>query len=329
MLPREIVLANIEHGQPERIGLNFTGGRRNDLVERGLGPSATFQERRWVEGNVEYYDDEWGNIWHRLRGGRSGAEVFQPAIRDWAQLETLRTPDYDNPARYIKARDAFAAEPDKFKVGHLPGWVFATSRYLRKMEIYFADLIEYRDEIERLHALVTDQFVKVIRRYAEVGAQAVFYCEDLGTQDRVLVGPRMWREIFRKHYLRLTSTAHELGLKVIMHSCGYNWALLDDLAEAGIDCFQFDQPAVYDLPGLAAKLKHHKVGLLSTLDIQRVLPTGDRTLIEAHAQTMVDTFRGFVIMRNYPSIKDIGVEPEWDEWGYQAVLRAAGVQPFA
>jgi uroporphyrinogen decarboxylase len=279
MLPRDVVIANLEHAQPPRIGLNFSRGRINDLTECGLGPSATHAPKHWARGNVEYYDDEWGNVWHRLREGRSGAEIYEPAIRDWAQLATLRLPDYANRARYEKARQAFAEEPDKYHVGGMPGWVFATSRYLRKMEIYFADLIEYRDEIERLHALVTDQLEQVIRLFAAVGADAVFYCEDLGTQDRVLIGPAMWREVFGPPYRRLTSTAHELGLKVIMHSCGYNWALLDDLAEAGVDCFQFDQPAVYDLPALADKLRRKRVGLLAPLDIQRVLPTGDRALI--------------------------------------------------
>ena len=326
MLPRDIIIANLEHAQPERIGLNFSHGRINDLAECGLGPSATFHPRRWVEGNVEYYDDEWGNVWHRLRDGHSGAEVFQPALRDWAQLATLRPPDFANPARYEKARAAFADAPDKFHVGHMPGWVFATSRYLRKMEIYLSDLIEYRDEIERLHALVTEQLEQVIRLYASVGADAIFYCEDLGTQDRVLIGPRMWREVFGPHYRRLTSAAHELGLKVIMHSCGYNWALLDDLAEAGVDCFQFDQPAVYDLPALADKLRAHRMGLLAPIDIQRVLPTGDRALIEAEAQRMVDTFRGFLIMRDYPSLPAIGVDEEWDQWGYLAILKAAGIE---
>jgi hypothetical protein len=321
-----VVRANLEHAEPARIGLNFSRGRLNDLAECGLGPSATFSQRRWTEGPVEYYDDEWGNIWHRMRDGRSGAEVFQPAIRDWGQLAAMRMPDFANPARYDKARAVFADAPDKYHVGFMPGWVFATSRYLRKMEIYFADLIEYRDEIERLHELVTTQLEQIIRLYATAGADAVFYCEDLGTQDRVLIGPRMWREIYGPHYRRLTATAHELGLKVIMHSCGYNWALLDDLAAAGVDCFQFDQPAVYDFPALAHKLRTHRMGLLGVIDIQRVLPTGDRALIEAEAQRMVDTFRGFLIMRDYPNFSAIGVDEEWDQWAYLAVLKAAGIE---
>jgi len=34
-------------------------------------------------------------------------------------------------------------------------------------------------------------------------------------------------------------------MKVIQHSCGYNWELIDDLCEVGIDCLQFDQPAEF------------------------------------------------------------------------------------
>lgn len=328
MTSREIILANLEHADPERIGLNFTGeGRINDMVSSGLGPSRTYQERRWVDGPMEYYDDPWGNIWRRMVDGSRGGEVHEAAIREWSQLDTLELPDFDDPARYEKAARIYAQHPDKYHVGFVPGWVFATSRYLRKMEIYFADLIAYPKEIDRLHTLVTDLFVRVIRLYAEAGADAVFYCEDLGTQQRALIGPKMWRQVFRPHYERLTSTAHELGLKVLMHSCGYNWQLIDDLIAAGIDCFQFDQPEVYDLPALAGKLEQHQVALWSPVDIQQIMPKGDKELIEAEVAKMVELFGGFLILKNYGDIAGIGIEQEWDRWAYEAALRAAGIEP--
>ena len=124
---------------------------------------------------------------------------------------------------------------------------------------------------------------------------------------------------------QLTGAAHECGMKVFMHSCGYNWELLDDLIDAGIDCFQFDQPAVYDMPALAEKLRERKVALWSPVDIQKILPTGDRDFIEAEAEKMVRLFDGFLILKNYGDLHGIGVEPEWDMWAYDALLRAAGV----
>ncbi len=251
MLAREIIFANLDHRDPERPGLTFSNGRVNDMLGSGLDKSETHRPKRWTEGNREYYDDEWGNVWYRMIDGSLGGEVYEPAIADWRHLDTLKLPDFDNPKRYQRMRKTFSKPTDKFKLAGMPGWVFATSRYLRKMEVYFGDLIAYREEIDRLHTIVTDLLIEVIRLYAECGADGIFYCEDLGTQHRALIGPAMWRDVFKPHYERLTATAHDCGLKVLMHSCGYNWELLDDLIEAGIDCFQFDQPAVYDMPALA------------------------------------------------------------------------------
>ena len=326
MTPREIIIANLEHAGPERPGMTFSGERLNDMTGCGLGGSETYKPKRWAEGNVEYYDDEWGNLWYRAVDGSAAGEVLEPAIKDWSQLETFELPDYDNPKRLEGMRKAFSKPTDKFKMAHVPGWVFASSRYLRTMEVYFMDLVEYPEEINRLHARVTDVLANVIRGFGECGAEGIFYCEDLGTQDRLLLSPQMWREVFQPHYERLTGAAHEYGMKVFMHSCGYNYDLIDDLVAAGIDCFQLDQPAAYDMPALAEKLKQHKVALWSPVDIQKVMPTGDRDLIEAEAAKMVELFGGSLIMKNYGDLHGIGVEPEWDMWAYEAVLKAAGVE---
>ena len=135
------------------------------------------------------------------------------------------------------------------------------------------------------------------------------------------MGPAMWNDIFRPLYERLTSKAHEFGMKVIQHSCGYNYELVDDLCEAGIDCLQFDQPAVYDMPALAAKLNSHGVGLHAPCDIQQVLPTGDRAYIEQETARLVQTFRAGLIAKNYGDLHGIGVEPEWDQWAYETFVR--------
>lgn len=327
MTPREIVFANLAHQNPDRPAFNFTGARLNDFVDGGMSASAIYKQRRWVEGDVEYYDDEWGNIWQRLVKGCSGGEIFKPALDDWKKLDGLCLPDFDNPERYEEMTAYFAQPTDKFKLAWLPGWVFSTSRYLRKMEIYFMDLIEYREEIDRLHSKVTGLLERTIRLMGKAGAEGIIFCEDLGVQDRVLIGPEMWREVFKPHYMRLTSAAHESGMKVVMHSCGYNWALIDDLIEAGIDCFQFDQPAAYDMPLLAAKLKLHKIALFSPLDIQKILPTGRKDFIVAEARKMVDTFRGFLIVKDYPDLNGIGVQPEWDRWAYETFLEMSGLNP--
>lgn len=325
MTSYEIVLRNITHRSPPRPGLNFDRGRLNDLVLVGLGPSPAHRDRIWVEGGIEYREDEWGCIWHRMAADSTRGEVCRPALPDWGRLSELRVPDYDHPARYEEMRALFAGERERYKVAGMPGWIFATARCLRGMEDYFVDLVWHRREIDRLHEIIASLLERVIVRCAEAGADAILFWEDLGVQDRLMIGPAMWRDVFAPHYRRLCGVAHAHGLKVLMHSCGYNWELLDDLIDTGVDCFQFDQPALYDQPALAAKLRARGVGLWSPVDIQRVLPTGDRAFIEAEARRMVETFRGGLIVKNYPDLAGIGVEEEWDDWAYRAVLEAIGI----
>jgi uroporphyrinogen decarboxylase len=319
MTPREIILANIECQCDDRIGLHFSGGRANDFV--GGGCAHTIPTERWVEGDTEYYTDIWGNTWFRFVHLSKGGEIFKPVLEEWDALDTLTLPDLDNPAYYERARELGASDTDKFRIGSMPGWPFATCRYMRKMEIYFVDLIAERERIDILHDRVTTLLEGVIDRFGEAGMDGVFFCEDLGVQDRVLIGPSMWDDIYRPLYERLTSRAHAHGMKVIQHSCGYNWELVDNLCGAGIDCLQFDQPAVYDMPALAEKLRGHGVGLYSPCDIQKVLPTGDRALIERETRRLVNTFRGGFIAKNYGDLHGIGVEPEWDQWAYETFLR--------
>lgn len=318
MTPREIILANIACRCDDRIGFNFGGGRRNDFA--GAGCRHSIPTKTWTEGDIEYSTDVWGNTWFRFSHLSKGGEIFKPVLEDWADLDRLVLPDLDNPAYYEAARQLGASGTDRFRLGGMPGWPFAICRYMRRMEIYFVDLIAERERIDILHDRVTTLLEGVIDRFGEAGMDGVFFCEDLGVQDRVLIGPRMWDDIFRPLYERLTSRAHQHGMKVIQHSCGFNWELVDNLCGAGIDCLQFDQPAVYDMPALAAKLRRHGVGLYSPCDIQKVLPTGDRDLIVRETRRLVETFRGGFIAKNYGDLHGIGVMPEWDQWAYDTFV---------
>jgi uroporphyrinogen-III decarboxylase len=249
-----------------------------------------------------------------------GGEIHTPVLDDWKKLDSYQMPDMADPKRFARAREVFSQEKGRYRTGSLPGFPFAICRYMRKMETYFMDLIVERARVDELHERVTSLLQEIIRQYGQVGADGVFFCEDWGVQDRLLISPAMWREIYKPLFRRLCDTAHDCGLHVLMHSCGYNWDILDDLAEAGIDAFQFDQPEVYGLERLADKLDSLHVCLYSPVDIQRILPTGDRALIERYAQRMIDLFGsngGGLIAKNYGDLHGIGVEPEWDQWAYE------------
>lgn len=55
MTSREIILANLNHDDPPRPGLTFSGGRANDML--GVGrDGGSYHPKRWVDGCQEFYD---------------------------------------------------------------------------------------------------------------------------------------------------------------------------------------------------------------------------------------------------------------------------------
>jgi len=324
MNSREIILANINHENPPRCGLTFDRGRLTDTIGCGLRPHG-YTQKRWVDGKVEYYDDQWGNLWVRMREGSIKGEILKPVIEDWSQLDEMQTPDYSHPDCAAEMMALFAQPTDKFRLAHIGGWIFDNARYLRKMEIYFCDMAMYPDEVDRMHEIVAGVYEQKIHWAGKAGADGIVIGEDMGTQTGLLFSPKMFRHYFKDMYTQLMSIAHDYGMKVLMHSCGQNWSIVPDLLDAGVDVFQFDQPAVYDMPKLAALLKARKAALWSPVDIQKILPTGNRAFIEAGAREMVDIFEGGLICKNYGDLAGIGVEEEWDDWAYNAILERAGV----
>jgi uroporphyrinogen decarboxylase len=322
MTPREVIQANLDHENPERVGLCFEDGDRSDMVIAWAGEPQGYRQKRWRKGNREYYDDKWGNIWVRMMEGPIKGEIYKAAIDDWSRLKDFSAPQYDIAKTAELLRAGFAADTDgsRYRVAGIGGWIFDNARYLRKLEVYLLDMALCPDELRLLHTIVAGMYEQLILAAAEAGADAVFIGEDMGTQTGLLFSPAMFRDYFKPMYRRLMGIAHERGMKVLLHSCGQNREILDDLIDCGVSAFQFDQPALYNMEELSALFRKRKVALWSPVDIQKVLPTGDREYIRSETFRMCRIFEGCLIVKNYPDLPGIGVDPLWERWAYEAVL---------
>lgn len=326
MTPREIFKAKLEHEYAPRPGMTFSGNRINDVVGASGGYVQGYTQKRWTEGNVEYYDDIWGNLWERMKDGCAGGEVCKAAIADWSDLENWEAPRIDKMKCLEEGRKNFREYPERFRIVYSPGWMFSSARYLRKLEIYMMDMALYPEELHRLHKKMRPVFESVIEIAAELHADAIVFCEDMGTQNTLLFSPEMWDEYFSKIYQELFAMAHDRGLKILMHSCGQNTLILERLLKAGVNCFQFDQPTVYNPEFLSGLLKKYKAGLWSPIDIQKILPTGDRAVIEKGVEDMFRHYSEAVIFKNYGDLPGIGVKDEWDQWAYEKICDLAGIK---
>ena len=323
MTGREVFVKALNLDNPPRIAMALPDPYPNDLCRGWIGGTEDSRATGWTEvaPDREERMDEWGNLWWRLEG-RSKGEVHRGAIENWDDLPDYTPPDYDLPERYEDMRERFRENPDKFRIGGLPGFPFNIARKMRRLDNFLVDVVAEPERVRELLALVEEQLHHAIRRYAEVGADGIMFPEDWGTQDRLLVSPRTFKDLFKPGFERLCATAHENGLFVLMHSCGYIYEAMDDMIEAGIDCFQFDQPTIYGIERLAEEFGD-RVSFWCPVDIQHTLQTRDREAIEADARKMVELLgRGGGFIAGYYGGNDaIGLDPRWQDIACREFVR--------
>jgi len=321
---REIVLRAITFDNPERVAMTLPEPYPNDICTAGATADPRHRGTEWAQrpsGGWEH-TDEWGNTWQRLEGISKG-EVARGVLEDWDLLDKVELPDYDLPERYERARRRFAEHADKFHVGTIPGFPFNIARKMRRLDNFLMDVVLDPDRCERLLAMVEEQMHHAIRHLAGVGADCIFFAEDWGTQDRLLVSPTVWRRMFKPGFERLCATAHERGLFVFIHTCGYVYEVMDDMIEAGIDVFQFDQPSLYGIDRLAREFGG-RATFWCPVDIQATLQTRDAAGIEEEARRMVELLGakgGGFIAGYYGSNEALGLDPKWQDIACRAFVR--------
>ena len=114
----------------------------------------------------------------------------------------------------------------------------------------------------------------------------IWYYEDMGFKNRPFMSPDMYKEMIFPAHKRTVGFAHERGLPVIMHICGFVEPLLPGLVEAGIDCLQtIEIKAGMDL------LRIYKdygdvLSLMGGIDV-RALYTNDRAIIDRELEAKI------------------------------------------
>lgn len=192
-------------------------------------------------------------------------------------------------------------------------------RYMRKVETFLADVLLYPDEVVELQTRVVELLKRCLDQWATTDVDGVMFAEDWGTQERLLVSPKMWQEMFRPGFEQIVGHARSLGIDIWMHSCGYIKDIIPSLAEIGVKVLQLDQPTLSDLDFLA-KTCHGKTAIWSPVDIQKYLPTGNKELIVAAAHEMVAKLGsngGGFIAGYYGDVKSLAVQPEWQMWAHE------------
>jgi uroporphyrinogen decarboxylase len=310
----------LDYTSPERVAKSF-----HDQDFAGASHSVKTSSTDWEQVEECRWErtDDWGNTWARIDPTSMG-EVVRGVLDDISEMDRYEFPDFSNPADYEDVRKARLENPEKWLIGGIPGFAFNIARKLRKLENYLSDLLTDRDRIGELHDRIDVFLDDMIRNYAAAGVDSVMFCEDWGTQNQTLISPRLWHEEFFPRFVQHCTLAHDLGIRVFMHSCGQIEAIVPGLIEAGIDLLQFDQPDLHQIDVLASHQENAKITFWCPVDIQKVLPTGNEQLIRAKARELLDKVwkgRGGFVAGYYGDNVSIGLDPDWQEYACDEFVR--------
>jgi len=130
--------------------------------------------------------------------------------------------------------------------------------------------------------------------FAEEGKpDGIWFYEDMGFKFRPFMSPAMYREIVMPGHQRTIDYCHSLGLKVIMHSCGFIEPLLPGMVEAGIDCLQvMEVKAGMDLVKLYRQYGDH-LSFFGGMDV-RELYSNDLSRVDRELESKIP-----IVKQNY------------------------------
>jgi len=113
--------------------------------------------------------------------------------------------------------------------------------------------------------------------------------DDLGMQDRLLLGPAAIRQHLIPRIARLVDMAHAHGVKVMFHSCGSIRPVIGDLLDIGVDVLDPVQVTARDMDPAGLKRDFGgRVCFHGGIDTQYLLPQGSPGQVAHQVHRMVE-----------------------------------------
>lgn len=254
-----------------------------------------------IEGDYSIIKDVWGST---LRMPRESGLYY-----DWFgfPLANATIADLDRhpwPSLYseeeldaiTRRAEALYHETDYALVGSLifGGGIFEQPSRLMGMENFYISLVKDQPFAEALMDKLTDLYIAVSQQCLDrIGKylQVVAYWDDVGSQNSLLLSPRLYRKLLKPRQKRLVDAIKaKTDAKVFIHSCGAIRPLIPDLIEIGFDIIN---PVQFSAGGMdQAELKHEfgrdVVFWGGSADAQSTMPFGTPDQVRDQVRRSID-----------------------------------------
>jgi uroporphyrinogen decarboxylase len=264
-----------------------------------------------------HFRDPWGTVWARSPHGM--AYMVEAPLKGPEDLQDYQRPTAGPMEAFMvqMAGERFANQKAQF---FLMRGAFVRSWRLRGMEELFMDMMERPRFVHQLADMVTEFNLELCERAVEAGTDVLIVEDDIAGNESTLISPAHWMEFVAPYNQRVLDYAHGQGLKVVRHSDGNLWPILEALLEMGYDGLNPLEP------GAGMDLRRVKdacgdrICLLGNIDCGDLLSSGTEEEVEAAViQAIKDAAKGGGYVLCSSNSIHPGVRPE----SFLAMVRAA------
>lgn len=242
--------------------------RRN----RARPPHAPFIDD-WGTGQVEVAPGSWYPGVHPMREARTIEAI-----------DRYPWPDMDDPTRvaHVRAEAEHLCQQNEFAVIGTPWLLFPFERAcaMQGMDTFLMNMALSPDVARALLSRIAGLCTTLMGHFLDACGDLIDIVkigDDLGTQDRLLMSPAMYRDLLKPiHAEFIAFIRSRTKAKVFFHTDGDVFDLVDDLVEIGVDILnpvQTSAGRMANLPELKRRFGS-RVSFCGAVDTHRVLPSG-------------------------------------------------------
>ncbi len=343
--PREVFKRAITFQNPDRIPrdlwtLGWATSRfpaeTEELLRRFppdlVSAPAPYRPSSCARGSI--YDagsavDDWGCVFENLMPGVHG-EVRNPIIKTLDDWKSVKPPYETLPEKNSSARDTvnrFCGNADKFVRQPTSPRPWERYQFLRSTVEAMMDVALMEPEFHSLLRTIHEFFLKEMEFWASTDVDALFFMDDWGSQEHLLIHPESWRKVFKPLYKDYCDIAHAAGKRIMMHSDGQILDIIPDLIEIGVDVLN-SQLFCMDIEGLG-RMARGKLAFWGEIDRQHILISPDpevgRQAVRRVAKNLLTPAGGVIALLEF----GVGANPktvlaiyeEWEKVGKEVCKR--------
>jgi uroporphyrinogen decarboxylase len=322
MTPRERVYRSLEFQEsdivPYHIETTHPAHRKlvdyygdSDILSK-LGNHLAFVSVRkigaWVELEPGHLRDEWGVVWNRTVDKDIG--VVERYLLAEPSLDGFECPPVCSTVLSDIYKDFVGQNADRFRIISIGFSLFERAWTLRGMEAILQDMLDSPQFVHELFDALTEWNLAHVDVALQQDIDAIYFGDDWGSQNGLIMGPRLWREFIKPYIERIYERVRSAGKYVMIHSCGDVREILPDLVEAGLNVFNPFQPEVMDV--FETKKRYFgKLSFNGAISVQHLLPHGTPEQVRTETRRLLDTLGaggGYIASPSHAIPSDVPIE---------------------